>query len=322
MFWKSRVIAEIPHDMASAAGVRTPNGGWEGDRHPLSWRRFAIFSALLVLCFAKPLFSLVRYAEGSGLYSHILLVPFISLYLGWMNREKLALDWGPSARGAAMGAFFVGCAVLATFWIGAWSGWELAMDDYLGLMLVAFLAFLLSGGFVFLGRTTLGRLAFPFGFLIFMAPFPTVALSWIETFLQRYSADAACAMFTVAGMPVLPRGTQIRLPGFSLEVAPECSGIHSTLVLVLTSLLAGYMFLRTPWRRAILVVAVVPLAVLRNGFRIFTIGELCVNVSPDMIHSYIHRRGGPIFFAMSMVPFFLLLFVLRKTERRNNAVMG
>ena len=35
-----------------------------------------------------------------------------------------------------------------------------------------------------------------------------------------------------------------------------------------------------------------------------------------MIDSYIHRHGGPIFFVLSLVPFFfLLLFWLRKRER-------
>jgi hypothetical protein len=50
--------------------------------------------------------------------------------------------------------------------------------------------------------------------------------------------------------------------------------------------------------------------------RIFIIGQLCVRVSPDMINSYIHRHGGPIFFAVSLIPFFLLLAILRKSESK------
>jgi len=110
------------------------------------------------------------------------------------------------------------------------------------------------------------------------------------------------------------------LPGFSLDVAPECSGIHSSLVLLITSLLAGHLFLRVPWKRAVLTLAVIPLAILRNAVRILTIGELCVHVSPTMINSYIHRRGGPIFFAFSLVPFFLLLYYLRRSELRKGSI--
>jgi hypothetical protein len=33
-----------------------------------------------------------------------------------------------------------------------------------------------------------------------------------------------------------------------------------------------------------------------------------------MINSPIHRKGGPIFFVLSLIPFFALLLLLRKTE--------
>ena len=70
--------------------------------------------------------------------------------------------------------------------------------------------------------------------------------------------------------------------------------------------------LEDAWRRFALVAFVIPLAILRNGFRIFVIGLLCVNVGPQMIHSLIHRRGGPVFFMLSLIPFFLVLWWLRK----------
>jgi exosortase/archaeosortase family protein len=110
-----------------------------------------------------------------------------------------------------------------------------------------------------------------------------------------------------------------RLPGMSLRVAPECSGIHSTLVLFITSLLAGQVILRQPWRRAVLCLAVLPLALLRNGFRVFVLGQLCIHFGPQMIDSPIHHHGGPLFFVLSLAPFFLLLYFFRKTERTDAA---
>ena len=82
----------------------------------------------------------------------------------------------------------------------------------------------------------------------------------------------------------------------------------------MTSILAANLFLKTPWRRFALVAFVIPLAILRNGFRILVIGLLCVNVGPQMIHSLIHRRGGPLFFVLSLIPFFLVLWWLRKGD--------
>ena len=90
---------------------------------------------------------------------------------------------------------------------------------------------------------------------------------------------------------------------------------HSVkLGLFITSLLAGHLFLRSPWKKTALALAVVPLAILRNGFRIFTIGMLCVHVDPAMIKSPVHTRGGPLFFVLSLAPFFLFLWWLRKSE--------
>jgi exosortase C (VPDSG-CTERM-specific) len=171
---------------------------------------------------------------------------------------------------------------------------------------------------VFLGSGTMRTIAFPVGLLIFTVPFPGVLQGWMEWFLQHSSAQAADVLFRMSATPIFRQGLVFELPGFSLEVAPECSGIHSTLVLFITSLLAGHLFLRTPWNRALLTLGVIPLAILRNGLRIFTIGQLCVHVSPDMINSYIHRHGGPIFFALSLIPFFLLLVILRKSEFKSN----
>src|SRR5262249_16605253 len=91
-------------------------------------------------------------------------------------------------------------------------------------------------------------------------------------------------------------------------------GIRSSWVLFMTSILAANLFLKTRWRRFALVGFVIPLAILRNGFRILVIGLLCVNIGPQMLNSLIHRRGGPVFFVLLLIPFFLVLWWLRKWE--------
>jgi exosortase C (VPDSG-CTERM-specific) len=154
--------------------------------------------------------------------------------------------------------------------------------------------------------------------LVFLVPFPGSVTNAIEWFFQHTSADAAHLLFGLVGQTLLREGLAFHLPGISIEVAQECSGIRSSLVLFITSLLAGHLFLRSPWRRAVLTVVVIPLGILRNGFRIFTIAMLTSHVDPGVIHSPLHHRGGPIFFLLSLVPFFLLLFWMRKSEQRRS----
>jgi exosortase C (VPDSG-CTERM-specific) len=275
--------------------------------------RFAIATVVLILCFSRPLYDLVRFALQSDLYSHIVLVPCISLYLVWVKRKTLPPSSDPDHRLASLFLLF-GLAALGGYWFAIFSGAELAREDSLALTTLSFVLFFGGVCGLFLGRSLLRTIFFPLGFLAFMIPLPVFFTDWIENFLQHGSAAAAYALFKLFGTPVFYHDLIFQLPGISLQVAPECSGIHSSLALFITSLLAGYFFLPEPWKRAVLALAVIPLGLLRNGLRVFIIGELCVHVSPDMIDSYIHRHGGPLFFVLSLVPFFLLLFFLSKSR--------
>jgi exosortase C (VPDSG-CTERM-specific) len=280
----------------------------------IRWWRLVFGIAILVIGFGAPICQLVQFAAHSELYSQILLVPFITAYLIWLKRNALPSGAQPAAR-TAVTFIGAGLALLAAFWFARPVG-SLHTEDYLAWVLSAFLLLLVGVCCSVLSAATMRALAFPLGLLIFIVPIPTILMDWITSFLQNGSATMAYGMFVLSGMPVAKDGLIFHLPGMNLEVAPECSGIHSTLSLLITSLLAGYLFLRSPWKRALLSLAVVPLALLRNGFRVFTIGQLCVRIGPEMIHSYIHRRGGPIFFALSLLPLFLFLILLRKSERR------
>jgi exosortase C (VPDSG-CTERM-specific) len=267
---------------------------------------------LLTLLFILPLTRLMLYAANSDLHSHILLVPLIAGYLLYTQRRPPVATHRSSIGGMLL-LGGIGLAALA-----AGIGWResLSVNDDLALMALAFVSFVAAGGFLFLGSKWMAAAAFPVAFLIFMVPLPDAAVNWLERASALASAEAAALYFNMAGTTLVRHGTVFELPGIVLAVAQECSGIRSSWVLFITSLLASHLFLRTPWRRIVLVAFVIPLGILRNGFRILVIGLLCVHVGPHMIDSIIHRRGGPLFFALSLVPLFLLLWWLRHGERR------
>ena len=271
---------------------------------------------LLVLAFTFPLYELARFALASDLYSYILLVPIVSAYLVWLQRSKLP-PFSGQARLPAAGFFLAGLMVLAVYPLARRAGFAWPQDDFLALMMTAFVLLFAGGSCWFLGKEIVRQLAFPIGFLVLLVPMPTFLVNGIEVFLQQGSALAAAGFFQLAGATFYRDGLIFKLPTITLEVAPECSGIHSSLVLFITSLVAGQLFLRSPWKRTVLALAIIPLALLRNGFRVFVIGELCTHIGPEMIDSPVHHQGGPLFFALSLIPFFLLLFFLRKSERFN-----
>jgi len=303
--------------VTSAVGRRA--GGWTlwRDLPPQQRSRIGGYSgylALLSALFIQPLARLVVHAARSDLHSHILLVPFIAAYLLWIRRGRPPTAYRSSIAGTAI----LGGIGIVTMAAGIkWRG-SLSVNDGLALMTFAFVSLVSAGGFLFLGSKWMAARAFPFAFLVFMVPLPDTIVDWLEKASMLASAEAADLYFGVVGTPRVRQGTVFELPGIVLRVAQECSGIRSSWVLFITSLLASHVFLRTKWRRIMLVAFVIPLGIMRNGFRILVIGLLCVHLGPHMVHSPIHHKGGPLFFALSLVPLTLLLWWLRRQERRLN----
>lgn len=293
--------------MADEAKVRAPIG-----RSLLTTRNVlgSAFIVVLFAVFARPLMELATYAWESDLHSHIVLVPLISGYL-------IAIDWRRLPRfgrsslvwGGLCGVVGVSALVLANYYSR-----QLSQNDRLAATGFSFVTFLGAGGFFFLGSRFVRAIAFPLAFLIFIVPLPDATVNWLETASKYASADAAALILRMTDIPMVREGVIFRLPGISLEVAQECSGIRSSWILFITSLLAAYLFLRSGWRRVVLVAFVLPLGIIRNGFRIAVIAWLCVHYGPQMIDHFIHRKGGPFFFALSLVPLFALLWWLRQSE--------
>jgi exosortase C (VPDSG-CTERM-specific) len=279
--------------------------------HRQAWRLWggACFAVVLLVVFARPLLMLTTYVAGSQLHSYILLVPFVSAYLLYIRRDQLPKNYTTDLP-LTLVSLAAGLGLLASTYLAP------ANSDRIVLLTLSFLCCLAAGGFFFFGRDWMRAAAFPLAYLIFMVPMPDAMADALETASKSAAAEVANVLFHLSGTPFLRAGPIFQLPNITIEVAQECSGIRSSWVLFMTSILAANLFLKTRWRRFALIAFVIPLGILRNGFRILVIGLLCVNVGPQMIHSIIHRRGGPFFFALSLVPFLLMLWWLRRGDVR------
>jgi len=278
-------------------------------------RRLGAVAVAFFAAFGFPLWKIGLLSLHNELYSFAPLVPIISAYFIWVEKNQLFPTSSPTRP---VWGFLL---LLAAVGFAAWAAAEAVAagelnQDALAFSVYSLVSALLGTACLIVGRRTFAVLGFPMAFLVFMAPLPISVESGFETMLQHGSSFVAHTFFDIAKMPVLREGTYFQLPGFSMQVAPECSGIRSTFALFLTSLVAGQLFLRSPWKRAFLAFVVLPIALLRNGLRVFVIGELCVQISHDMINSWIHRRGGPFFFALSLIPFVIILYYLYRSERR------
>jgi exosortase len=279
------------------------------------------FAALCLLPFAvswdltRALFTLVF---SNDTFSQIPLIPLVSMYLIYSNRKIIFADitFGGTTGAALLvtGLMFVVVAHLNAGRLGS-TNW--ASLFVLGVVVIW------MGAFVLLfGVRAFRSACFPLLFLLFAVPIPEPILSHLISFLQKGSANVAEVFLNLAGVPYLRRDLVFDLPGVSIRVAEECSGIRSTLALLITTTLASYLFLRTGWRRMLLILVVVPMALIKNGLRIAGLTLLSIYVNPGFLTGNLHRRGGIVFFMIALVPMAVLLILLERGERPGPAAAG
>ena len=288
--------------------MNTPMKVPESQMRPTIW--FAAYAVACIAAFQAPLRALMKLALASDPYSHILIVPAVSIFLLWMERKRVFQTLGCN-RSAAVILFFAG-ALLAVFGKSAAS--LPACENWLGLTVLGFLCLIWAGFLFFYGTQAFKAGLFSLLFLLLMVPLPEFLLDRFITWLQAGSADVAEWIFHLSGIPILRRGMIFVLPQVSIEVAKECSGIRSTEALLITCLLAGHLFLRTNWRRTVLLAAAVPVLVIKNGVRIATLTLLAVRVDPSFLTGRLHHQGGFVFFALAMLFLLPLLWWLQKME--------
>lgn len=278
---------------------------------------FGIFCLLPVVFLWQTLRQLFLFILNDQTYTHIPLIPAISGY--WIYRSRDSI-FGRIGHAWITGSVLVfsGAACLT---LGRLNLQQLTATNQNSLLMFGFVLFWL-GAFLFLfGAHSFREALFPLLFLFFMTPVPNPLLSRIVFFLQEGSSRCAAWMFRAMGVPFLKSGFEFVLPGVTIRVAEECSGIRSTLALIILSVLMGQLFLKNPWRRVVLCLFVVPLSIAKNGFRIAFLSTMAIYVNRSFLIGPLHYHGGILFFILALIPLWLLLRFLQYREGKTPAAL-
>jgi exosortase len=191
-------------------------------------------------------------------------------------------------------------------------------DNSLSVETLALISLWMSG-FIFCYGTHAFRAArFPLLFLLLLVPIPDFLMERIISFLQTGSAASAYTLLRILDVRVFKEGFVLRFPTIDIEVAKECSGIRSSLALLITTLAVGQFVLRSAWSKSLLVLSVVPIVILKNSVRIVTISLLTVYVDRGFLHSWLHTSGGIVFYLLGLLSLVPIAILLRKWERTNS----
>ena len=281
-------VGNMSGEMASAKVL--PAGG------STNWQAglvVGIFIVLLAGLYHEVLVKLGLQWNNDPDYSHGFLVPVLVGYFVWERWDRLkAIPIVPSLWGIALLAG--GLLMLVIGSIGA----ELYLQRSSLIVVIAGLILLV------MGRAALKTFMFPIAFMFFMVPLPAIVVNAVAFPLQLFAARTAEFCLFNFGIPVLREGNVIVLAGTTLEVAEACSGIRSLQALLALGTVYAYFSQRSMWKRWVLVLLSVPIAIAANAFRVSGTGVLANYWGSQAAEGFYHTFSGWLIF---VVAFLLLL---------------
>ena len=189
-----------------------------------------------------------------------------------------------------------------------------ASRDRLSVYVLSLVLLLISGFLLILGSAAAKSSSFALAFLLFTVPLPDAFLGKIIYLLQSGSADVAEKIFDWSGVPALREGFVFHLPRVSIEVAQECSGIRSSIALIILALLVAHFTFSHFWKKAVFVIAGLAMMLIKNGVRIATLTILANYVDPAFLFGNLHKQGGVVFFLLGLALLVPVYWLLRRGE--------
>jgi exosortase len=196
--------------------------------------------------------------------SHGKLIPWVVVGLLWLRRKRLTNSvagvWWPGLLGLA---FALGLHVLGF----------VVQQPRVSMVALFAGAWMLTG--LVWGRETLKASFFPFFIFAFCLPMGGTFAQGLTLPLRLLAAKGAEFITKdVLSVSVMRVGTKLFDPHGvygSFDVAAECSGIRSFTALLAITTIFSVLTMRTLWKRGVMILATIPLALICNVMRITTI---------------------------------------------------
>jgi exosortase len=203
-----------------------------------------------------------KWSDPANDASHGKLIPLVVLGLLWLRRQRLIDSitgvWWPALPCLAL--------ALALHVLGF-----VVQQPRVSMVALFAGAWILTG--LMWGRRTLWVTFFPYFLFAFCMPVGGTFAQGLTLPLRHFARNgAAFILRDILQVHVeLIGGTKLAGDYGSFDVAAECSGIRSFTALLAITTIFSVLAMRAAWRRAVMIVSTVPLALICNILRVTTI---------------------------------------------------
>ena len=271
-----------------------------------SWCKAAVYAVGLLLVYYSALTQMVLHDWSREDYSHCMLIPFVVLYLVWERRSVL----GQITSAPSRGGFVIFGLGIALYWLGELGGEFFTLYLSFWCAIVGLLC-------VHLGWRKIKSIWFALVIMLTMFPFPNFINTRITFQLRLISSKLGVWMLHLYGMSAYREGNVIDLGFTQLQVVDACSGLRYVMPLMVLGLLLAYWFKAQWWKRIILFLSSIPLAIIVNAFRIAATGVLYSAFGARVAEGFFHGFSGWLIFMFAIPCLLAEIWVLRRIPPKN-----
>lgn len=262
------------------------------------WDTSEIFKwALLLLCISAAYFPGVawmvdRWAARDSYYGHGFLIPLVTLYWLFKKRGKIA------ALPVTFGGFGIPLLILggALHIVSAFLRIYFLSGFSLVLVLLGVVAILY-------GKKIFAATWYPIFFMSLAVPMPLLVISQATLRMKFFVSEVAARLLTFTGLESHREGSYLFTPHAYILVGDPCSGLRSFLAFICLGFVFAYEGQMPLWKRLILIVSGLPLAIISNVARVYALGMIAEVYGMKSIEGAVHDASGIVVFVFAFLAF-------------------
>jgi exosortase len=218
----------------------------------------------------------------------------------WLIVRRWPAATANALPGSAALAIVLLIPVLLAHVLAQWLEWVTiaAYTAWLALAATAYAA---------IGAAALGRLWFPFCYLLLALPLPKGTTVLLTQDVRLALSDFAAGLLDLFGYPVAREGVVIFIDRYQLLVEEACSGLNSIISLTAVGLFYAYIRYGSNWRYTLVLTALmVAVAMAANLIRIIVLMLITYHFGSTAAQGVVHDLAGVALFALALGGMFAL----------------
>lgn len=267
---------------------------------------FNVLLLLVIILFSVgyyPAFAILAEKWRNSLdYTYAFFTVPVIIYMVWAKRYELSQLKGGTITGL--------CAVLFSSLL-----YIFALQIQVPTAITLSMVCTILSCFLFLyGLAALRFLLIPTLLLLLLIPIPNQVYGTITLPLQLKVTEISQLLLQLVDIPIFTEGNILHTPKKSFEVVEACSGLRSLIALMSLSLMLGYFTLCRTTSILLLTAASLPVAIVINIMRVFTMVCFYHFYGLDLTEGTYHLISGAVLFSIALVSLYYIQCLIEKWE--------